>query len=126
MSLLIAYAFFSIFVSFLCSILEAVLLSITPTFIEIKKQEGKHFADTLENLKRDIDKPLIAILTLNTIAHTVGAILVGVQSEKAFGSGNNVVGIISAIIVLKAGSIKLLQRVTPQRIKTTPMKLPAY
>lgn len=84
MSLLLFYAFISIFFSFLCSILEAVLLSITPTFINVKLQEGKSYATTLEELKKDVDKPLIAILTLNTIAHTVGAILVGVQAKAAY------------------------------------------
>jgi CBS domain containing-hemolysin-like protein len=84
MGLLIFYAVISIFFSFLCSILEAVLLSVTPTFVNIKKKEGKGYADTLEELKNDVDKPLIAILTLNTIAHTVGAILVGVQAKVAY------------------------------------------
>ena len=84
MGLLLFYAFVSIFFSFLCSILEAVLLSVTPTFINIKKKEGKPYATALENLKKDVDKPLIAILTLNTVAHTVGAILVGVQAKAAY------------------------------------------
>lgn len=84
MGLLIFYAFISIFFSFLCSILEAVLLSITPTFISVKKREGKSYALTFEELKKDVDQPLIAILTLNTIAHTVGAILVGVQAKVAY------------------------------------------
>jgi len=84
MTLLIIYATISIFFSFLCSILEAVLLSITPTFINLKKNEGHEFASTLETLKKDVDKPLIAILTINTIAHTVGAILVGVQAKVAY------------------------------------------
>lgn len=84
MNLMIFYAIISIFFSFLCSILEAVLLSVTPTFINIKKQENKPFAEDLETLKKDVDKPLIAILTLNTIAHTVGAILVGVQAKVAY------------------------------------------
>ena len=84
MGLLIFYALISIFFSFLCSILEAVLLSITPTFINVKKSEGKAYADNLESLKKDVDRPLIAILTLNTIAHTVGAILVGVQAKVAY------------------------------------------
>jgi len=84
MGLLIFYAVISIFFSFLCSILEAVLLSITPTFINLKKKEGKSYAENLENLKKDVDRPLIAILTLNTIAHTVGAILVGVQAKVAY------------------------------------------
>lgn len=84
MGLLIFYAVISIFFSFLCSILEAVLLSVTPTFVNIKKKEGKAYAETLEELKKDVDKPLIAILTLNTVAHTVGAILVGVQAKVAY------------------------------------------
>ena len=84
MTLLIIYATVSIFFSFLCSILEAVLLSITPTFINLKKSEGLEYANELEVLKKDVDKPLIAILTINTIAHTVGAILVGVQAKVAY------------------------------------------
>ncbi|QNK76753.1 HlyC/CorC family transporter [Winogradskyella sp. PAMC22761] len=84
MGLLIFYAVISIFFSFICSILEAVLLSLTPTFINIKKKEGKVYATELEELKKDVDRPLIAILTLNTIAHTVGAILVGVQAKVAY------------------------------------------
>ncbi|WP_159948776.1 CNNM domain-containing protein [Polaribacter septentrionalilitoris] len=84
MTLLIIYAIVSVFFSFLCSILEAVLLSITPTFINIKKSEGQEYASELETLKKDVDKPLIAILTINTIAHTVGAILVGVQAKVAY------------------------------------------
>lgn len=84
MTLLIIYATVSIFFSFLCSILEAVLLSITPTFINLKKSEGFEYAAELETLKKDVDKPLIAILTINTIAHTVGAILVGVQAKVSY------------------------------------------
>lgn len=84
MGLLVFYALISIIFSFLCSILEAVLLSVTPTFVNVKIKEGKPYATTLEHLKNDVDKPLIAILTLNTIAHTVGAILVGVQAKVAY------------------------------------------
>ncbi|MFI1772709.1 CNNM domain-containing protein [Thalassobellus citreus] len=84
MALLLFYGIISIFFSFLCSILEAVLLSVTPTFINVKKKENKGYATDLETLKKDVDRPLIAILTLNTIAHTVGAILVGVQAKVAY------------------------------------------
>lgn len=84
MSLLIFYAAISIVFSFLCSILEAVLLSITPTFISVKKNEGFNYAKELETLKKNVDTPLIAILTINTVAHTVGAILVGVQAKVAY------------------------------------------
>ncbi|MDR5591432.1 CNNM domain-containing protein [Christiangramia sp. SM2212] len=116
MGLLITFAVLSIFFSFMCSILEAALLSITPSFIKIKKKEGKAYAKTLAHLKQDIDKPLIAILTINTIAHTVGAILVGVQAEKTFGDGGNAVGIVSAIMTL---AILVLSEIIPKTIGAT-------
>ncbi|MGJ5642936.1 CNNM domain-containing protein [Formosa sp. S-31] len=104
MGALIFWATISIFFSFLCSVLEAVFLSVTPTFITVKKNEGKEYATTLENLKQDVDKPLIAILTLNTIAHTLGAMMVGIQAEKLPYKieffGINTVGIVSAIMTL--------------------------
>lgn len=116
MGLLFFYAFISIFFSFLCSILEAALLSITPSYIKIRKKEGKAFAETLARFKQDIDRPLIAILTINTIAHTVGAILVGVQAEKTFGDGTNAVGIVSAIMTL---AILILSEIIPKTIGAT-------
>ncbi|WP_111707309.1 CNNM domain-containing protein [Lutibacter citreus] len=123
MSLLIFYASVSIFFSFLCSILEAVLLSVTPTFVSIKKQENKGYADTLEILKKDVDKPLIAILTLNTIAHTVGAILVGVQAEtldyKVDILGFNIVGVVSAIMTLL---ILVVSEIIPKTVGATYWK----
>ena len=119
MTLLIIYALVSIFISFLCSILEAVLLSVTPTFVNLKKKEGKLYAKALEMMKNDVDKPLIAILTLNTVAHTVGAILVGVQAEKTFGSGNNIVGIVSAVMTVL---ILVLSEIIPKTIGATYWK----
>ncbi len=119
MTLLILIATVSIVFSFLCSILEAVLLCVTPTFVNIKKKEGKLYASALEKLKEDVDKPLIAILTLNTIAHTVGAILVGVQAEKAFGSGDNIVGIVSAVMT---ALILVLSEIIPKTIGATYWK----
>jgi len=120
MSLLILYATVSILFSFICSIMEAVLLSITSTFISIKKQEGKKFALTLEELKNDVDKPLIAILTVNTIAHTVGAILVGVQAEtldiKVNILGVNIVGIVSALMTIL---ILVVSEIIPKTIGAT-------
>ena len=113
MTLLFIYGFVSIAFSFLCSILEAVLLSVTPTFIAIKKNENKNYADILKKLKEDVNKPLISILTVNTIAHTVGAILVGVQAEKTFGSGNNAVGIVSAIMTIL---ILVISEIIPKSI----------
>lgn len=88
MILLAFFFFLSIAFSFLCSILEAVLLSITPNFIRKKVSEGSQTGALLEKYKKDIDKPLSAILTLNTIAHTVGAIGVGAVAGEALGSGS--------------------------------------
>ena len=123
MALLLFYAIVSIFISFLCSILEAVLLSVTPTFINVKVTEGKAYAKTLEKIKEDVDKPLIAILTLNTIAHTVGAILVGVQAEqlpyKFEVLGVNVVGIVSAIMTIL---ILVVSEIIPKTIGATHWK----
>ena len=65
-----------------------MLLSINTTFIKIEIKEGKKYAKTLSNLKKSIDEPLIIILTLNTIAHTVGAILVGAQAKVAYSELN--------------------------------------
>lgn len=134
MELLLFYAFLSIFFSFLCSILEAVLLSVTPTFITVKKKEGKQYAYTLEKLKKDVDQPLIAILTLNTIAHTVGAILVGVQAKVAYqefyGSTTRtilgipyteevMVGVVSTIMTIL---ILVLSEIIPKTIGATYWK----
>ena len=71
--LLIVFALVAIGFSFLCSILEAALLSITPSYIAGLKSERPRLFEKLRKLKDDIDDPLAAILTLNTIAHTAGA-----------------------------------------------------
>ncbi|GAA3777630.1 CNNM domain-containing protein [Corallibacter vietnamensis] len=123
MGALIFWATISIFFSFMCSILEAVLLSITPTFINIKKQEGKAYANILEDLKKDVDKPLISILTLNTIAHTLGAMMVGIEAEKLPYKielfGINTVGVVSAIMTLL---ILIASEIIPKTIGATYWK----
>ena len=78
----------SILFSFLCSVWEAVLLSITPSYVNIHKQKGTQLGKDLEAFKEDIDRPLSAILTLNTIAHTVGAIGVGAQAGHLWGENH--------------------------------------
>ncbi len=85
MELLILFFLLSISFSFLCSVLEAVLLSITPSFIRTENSKGTATGKLFSAYKEDIDRPLSAILTLNTIAHTVGAIGVGAQAGEVFG-----------------------------------------
>ena len=85
--LLIAYVLMAFVFSFLCSVAEAVLLSITPSYIEWQKEVRPKRAALLKRLKKDnVDRSLEAILTLNTIAHTVGAIGAGAKATIVFGS----------------------------------------
>jgi len=88
MATLLFFFIISIVFSFLCSIWEAVLLSITPAYVSRMQNERPAIGLILQNLKEDIDRPLSAILTLNTIAHTVGAIGVGVEAGKLFGTNH--------------------------------------
>lgn len=85
MTLLIVFAAVSIGFSFLCSILEAALLSITPSYVRSIQAETPSLYERLRRLKDNIDDPLSAILTLNTIAHTAGATGVGAQVAVLFG-----------------------------------------
>ena len=82
MATLITFLLIALVFSFLCSVLEAVVLSIPPTYVAAQK--GK-FGRELEQLKRDIDRPLAAILTLNTFAHTIGAAGVGAAAQDLWG-----------------------------------------
>ena len=98
MILLLFYLFLALFVSFLCSIMEAVLLSTPQSFLIVKQENGNAWAKAFVDLKTNIDKPLSAILSLNTVAHTVGAAGVGAQAVKIFGDAS--FGIVSAILTI--------------------------
>ncbi len=78
----------AIVVSALCSVCEAALYSITTSQVEMLKKQGHSSADILTGLQRDIDEPITAILTLNTIANTVGAAIAGAMAAKIFGDNN--------------------------------------
>lgn len=86
MTALFLYFALSIIVSFFCSMWEAVLLSNTPSYVGRMQTEKPKIGHFLTKMKEDIDRPLSAILTLNTFAHTVGALGVGVQAGKLFGT----------------------------------------
>lgn len=86
MAALILFFTLSILISFFCSMWEAVILSITPSYISRMQKEKPVIGHILNKMKDDIDKPLSAILTLNTFAHTVGAMGVGVQAGLLFGT----------------------------------------
>lgn len=98
MVLLLVYLFIALFTSALCSIMEAVLLSTPLSFLRAKANKGDSNAKIFLGLKKDIDKPLSAILSLNTVAHTVGAAGVGAQATIVFGDAY--FGVVSAVLTL--------------------------
>ncbi|WP_215408319.1 CNNM domain-containing protein [Vibrio gigantis] len=114
MLLLTIYVSIAIGVSFICSVLEAVLLSISPSYIAQLKQNEHPAAKSLDKLKTDIDRPLASILTLNTIAHTIGAATAGAQAAVVFGS--QWLGVFSAVLTL---GILVLSEIVPKTIGAT-------
>jgi len=117
MTLLLFYLFLAVGVSFLCSILEAVLLSVTPAHIAVLNERGANAGRLLRRLKRDIDRPLSAILSLNTIAHTFGAAGVGAQALVVF--GNAWVTLTSALVTL---AILVFSEIIPKTVGATYWK----
>lgn len=98
MTLLLVYLFTALIVSFLCSIMEAVLLSTPISYLKARAETGSTAAVRMIKLKEDIDRPLSAILSLNTVAHTVGAAGVGAQATVVFGEAY--FGIVSAALTI--------------------------
>ncbi len=110
--MLLLYMVMALGVSFLCSVAEAVLLSITPSYIEHLKVKNPRHAALLKQLKQDkLDRSLAAILTLNTIAHTVGAIGAGAKATVIF--GNTWFGVFSAVMTLM---ILFLSEIIPKTL----------
>jgi CBS domain containing-hemolysin-like protein len=114
-TLLITFFLLAIVISFLCSMWEAVLLSITPSYAQIKLKEGSHVGKLLQTFKEDVDKPLAAILTLNTIAHTVGAVGVGNQATKIWAQANPLVTSLIVPVVMTL-AILVLSELIPKTI----------
>lgn len=98
MTLLIFYILLALIVSFLCSLMESVLLSTTPSFVVQVEKQRPRLGRRLHQLKEDVDRPLAAILSLNTIAHTVGAAGAGAQVATIFGDA--FLGVASGVITL--------------------------
>lgn len=96
MTLLLVLVSCTLVFSHLCSVLEAVILSVTPSYVEARKRVGGKTGLLLHRLKKDIDRPLAAILTLNTIANTAGSSAVGWQAGVVF--ENVSAGVTSAVL----------------------------
>lgn len=104
-SLLVAFFLLSIIASFLCSLWEATLLSITPSYAQVQMQDGSRTGRQLQEFKQNVDRPLAAILTLNTIAHTVGAIGVGAQATLIWSTAHPM---ITSVLVPTAMTLAIL------------------
>lgn len=111
MTLLLFYVALALGVSFLCSIMEAVLLSATPSYVATLEATGSGLGRRLARLKAEVDRPLAAILSLNTIAHTVGAAGAGAQAAVVFGSAW--LGVFSGVLTFL---ILVLSEIVPKTL----------
>ncbi len=112
-TLIIIFFLVSILASFLCSVLEAVLLSISPTHTQRLASEDPALGADLADFQKNIDRPLAAILTLNTIAHTVGAIGVGSQATAIWGASVTSTLVVPVVMTL---AILILSEIIPKTL----------
>lgn len=117
MALLFVFLFGAMAISFLCSILEASLMSTPISHITMREEEGYKPAKLMKNYKQDSSRPIAAILSLNTIANTMGAAGVGAQATEVFGS--QWFGLVSAITTIL---ILVFSEIIPKTIGTTQWK----
>ena len=117
MTLLIIFLLLTMAVSFLCSLLEAVLMSTPISYITMREDEGDRAAAVFMKLKLEPDRPLAAILSLNTIANTLGAAAVGHQATQL--TGDYWFGIISALMTIL---ILIFSEIVPKTIGTSHWK----
>ncbi|MDA1114216.1 MAG: hemolysin family protein [Planctomycetota bacterium] len=111
MSFILAVACFTLVASFVCSLFEAALYAITPSQVELLKQRGGRGARRLERLRADIEEPIAAILTINTIAHTVGAAWCGALVAREL--GEQAVGWFAAIFTV---AVLVLTEIIPKSL----------
>ena len=117
MNNLVLYFLLALVISFICSLMESAILSVSFNHISILKKKGSKAAEILEKQKININRPLAAILTLNTIANTVGAAGVGAETLKIY--GNEWVAIASGILTL---SILIFSEIIPKTLGTVYSK----
>ncbi|MCQ2143004.1 MAG: CNNM domain-containing protein [Bacteroidales bacterium] len=117
MGLLLVFLCGALGISFLCSILEATLMSTPISYITLREDEGYKPAVRMKDYKQDTSRPIAAILSLNTIANTIGAAGVGRQATLVFGS--EWFGLVSAITTIL---ILIFSEIIPMTIGTTHWK----
>ena len=114
LSLLLTYMILALVVSSICSVLESTLLSTPLSFINTLEQQGAKGVERLKRLKTDIDRPISAILVVNTIANTVGASLVGSEAARLYDSTG--VGVVSGVFTF---CILVFSEIIPKTIGST-------
>lgn len=117
MTLLIVFLLGTLLISFLCSLLESTLMSTPVSYITMMKEKGDKAAEVFMKHKLDIDRPIAAILSLNTIANTIGAAGVGRQATLLFGSAW--FGAISALTTIL---ILVFSEIVPKTLGTSYWK----
>jgi putative hemolysin len=108
----------SLGISFLCSILESVLLSITHSYVAVLQENEDRVGNLLARMRANIDEPIAAILTLNTISHTIGAAMGGAIALQVF--GDRWVALFSAVLTL---AILIFSEILPKTIGATHWQL---
>ena len=97
MTTVIVVAGLTLLASFLCSLFEAALYAITPSRVEVLLKKKARNAKRLARMRENIEEPIAAILTINTIAHTVGSAWCGAEVAKQYGEGSSALGIFAAV-----------------------------
>lgn len=114
---LLFYIAIALGISFLCSVLEAILLSTSHAHIELAMEKEGRGGQLMQKHKADVERPISAILTLNTVAHTVGAAGAGAEAVSIF--GNQWFGVISAVLTIL---ILVFSEIIPKTIGATYWK----
>ncbi|MCQ2182626.1 MAG: CNNM domain-containing protein [Bacteroidales bacterium] len=117
MTALLLFLIGAMAISFLCSVLEATLMSTPISYITLREEEGYKPAETMKKYKQDTSRPIAAILSLNTIANTIGAAGVGREATILFGS--EWFGVVSAVTTIL---ILVFSEILPKTIGTTHWK----
>ena len=118
MDLLVLYFLAAVVISFICSVLESVLLSVNMPYISVLEKERSKVGELLKSHKTNIHKSIASILILNTVANTLGAAAVGAQAERVFGSG--AVFYVSIVLTF---AILFFAEIIPKTIGATYWKL---
>ena len=100
-------------VSFLCSILESILLSTNGSYVAVLEENSPKVGKLLKSLKKDVDKSISSILILNTFANTLGATAIGVEAQNVFQNDSNLVLIVSIVLTF---SILFFAEIIPKTI----------